>query len=107
MSGVTYQVSHVRCHMSIVMCHVSCDMCHMLYIFYFTKWLSWLVEALLSTWPTPSTFKFFLIKNALIPNIYLSRLVVVGLGSLKKQIDEKVILGLGIFLWVLCSFFHG
>ena len=29
-----------------------------------------------------------LIKNALIPNIYLSRLVVVCFGSLKKQINE-------------------
>ena len=28
MSGVTYQVSHVRCHISLFMCNVPCVMCH-------------------------------------------------------------------------------
>ena len=90
MSGDTYQVSHVRCHMSCVMCHVSCVMCHVscvicnIYIFFCTKWLSWLVEALLSTGPPRLVFRFFLNKNALIPDIYLSQLVVVRFGSLKK-----------------------
>ena len=62
-SSVKCQVSHIRCHMSsvtcllsCVMCHLSCVMCHMLYIYFFTKWLSWLVEALVSTGPTPSSF---------------------------------------------------
>ena len=44
MSSVTYQVSHVKCHMSLVMCHVSCGVICNIYIFLFTKTLSWLVE---------------------------------------------------------------
>jgi hypothetical protein len=36
-------------------------------------------------------FYMFLIKNALTPNIYLSRLVVVRFWSLKKQIEENLI----------------
>ena len=61
MSGVTYQVSHVRCHMSLFMCHVPCVMCYVSFVIYifFTKWLSWLVEALLSKGPTPSSFFLF------------------------------------------------
>ena len=88
MSGVTYQVSHVRCHMSLFMCHVPCVMCYVSFVIYifFTKWLSWLVEALLSKGPTPSILFYFFITNALIPNIYSSRLVVVRFGSLKKGI---------------------
>ena len=94
MSGVTYQVSHVRCHMSLFMCHVPCVMCYVSFVIYifFTKWLNWLVEALLSKGPTPSSFQFFFITNALIPNIHTSRLVVVRFGSLKKQIDQNLIL---------------
>ena len=29
MSGVTYQLSHVRCYMLLVMCHLLCVMCHL------------------------------------------------------------------------------
>ena len=32
MSGVTYPVSHVRCHMSLVMCNVSCVICYVSYV---------------------------------------------------------------------------
>ena len=68
MSGVTYsRVSHVMCHMSIVMCHVSCDMrhvtCVICNIFFFTKGLRCLAEALLSTRPTPSSFILFIINR--------------------------------------------
>ena len=83
-SSVTFQVSHVRCHMSGVTCHLSCVMCHVSQFLVFSKWLSWLVEALLSTGPTPSSFRLFLIKNLLIPKIYLFQLVVVRFWSLKK-----------------------
>ena len=68
-SHVTCQVSHVTlqsltcihytlcvlCHMSGVTNHLSCVMC---YIF-FTKWLSWFVETLLSIGPTLSSFLNF------------------------------------------------
>ena len=70
---VQCHMSHVRCHLSgvtcpvsHVTCHVSCVMCYVSYVifFFFTKWLSCLVEALLSTGPTPSGFKiFFLLKT--------------------------------------------
>ena len=32
MSGVTYQLAHVRCHMSLVTCHVSCVMCNVSFV---------------------------------------------------------------------------
>ena len=41
--------------------------------------------------PTPSSFRLFLIKNLLIPKIYLFQLVVVRFWSLKKEIDENLI----------------
>ena len=66
MSGVTYQVSHVRCHISLVMCHVSCVMWYVSYVIYifFTKLLSWLVEALLSTVFSLGFFgHFFMVKS--------------------------------------------
>ena len=43
------------------MCHVSCVMCFVSYvinIFFFTKWLCWLVETLLSTGPTLSSLNY-------------------------------------------------
>ena len=86
MSGVTYQVSHVRCHMSFVMCHVSCVIfyvSYVIYIFFLSRWVGWL-RLCYQQGLTRLSFRFFLIKNALIPNIYLSRLVVVRFGSLKK-----------------------
>ena len=75
-SGVTCQVSHVTSnsltvramelkfwekftssHMSPVICHVSWVTCHMSHvtISFFTKWLSYLVEGLLSMGPTSSS----------------------------------------------------
>ena len=53
-------MSHVTCHMSRVMSHVSRVTCHMSLFFYsfsLTKWWSFLVEGLLSTGPTPSSFQ--------------------------------------------------
>ena len=47
----------VKCHMSLIMCHVSHVMCHI--FLFLSKWLIWLVEALLSTGPTPSSFQTF------------------------------------------------
>ena len=83
LSGVTCQVSHVTCHVSCVMCHVLCVICNI----FFTKWLSWLVEALLSTGPTPSSFQIFFLLKRFDTQYLLSRLVVFRFGSLKKQID--------------------
>ena len=37
LSGVTYQVSHVRCHMSLLLCHVPCVMCCVSYVIYIFK----------------------------------------------------------------------
>ena len=47
-------VSHVMCHMSCVAYHMSCVVCQGV-TFFFTKRLTWLVEGLLSTGPTPSS----------------------------------------------------
>ena len=73
MSGVRYQVSHVTCHVSGVRCHVSYFMCHFLCVIckiFFTKWLSWLVEALLSTGPTHLVFRFFFLLKMLLYPIF-------------------------------------
>ena len=51
-SHVTCHVSHVTCHMPRVTCHVS----HLFLFFFLTKWWSLLVEGLLSTGLTPSSF---------------------------------------------------
>ena len=67
---VTCQVSHVRCHMSLVMCPLS---------HFFSWWSVCYQQGLLRL-----VFRLFGNKNVLIPNIYLSRLVVVRSGSLKK-----------------------
>ena len=49
---VTFNVSHVMCHMSHVTFHVSHVMCHMyLFLFFWTKCWSLLVQGLLSTGP--------------------------------------------------------
>ena len=81
-------VSHVRCHISLVTCHVSHLRCHMSHIFSssfsFRKWWSswWRV---CYQWGLPHiVFRIFLIKNMLIPKIYLFQLVVVRFWSLKK-----------------------
>ena len=86
-----YHVSCVPCHISCVTCHLShvtCQVSRVTFIFFFfsfTKWYSSLVEGLLSTGPTPSSFRLFLIKYVLIPKIYLSWLVGVLFSSLKKN----------------------
>ena len=52
-------VSHVTCHVSHVMCHVSHIVCHMsfIYIYFFLdKVMELVVEGLVSTGPTPSSF---------------------------------------------------
>ena len=96
MSGVTNQVSHVRCHMSLCMCLVPCVMCYVsfiIYIFLQGGWVSWLRLCYQKGLPR-LVFRLFLfyffITNALIPNIYSSWLVVVRFGSLKKQIYENL-----------------
>ena len=53
----TFQVSCLRCHVSCFMCQVSCVRCHVFFCFV-AKRLSYLVEGLLSTGPTPSSFYF-------------------------------------------------
>ena len=47
------------------------------------------MDGLLSTGPSPSSFKTFFIKNMLILNIYLSWLVLVRFWSRKKQTDDN------------------
>jgi hypothetical protein len=55
---VTCHMSHVTCHMSYVTCNVSCVTCHIFYLIFFrTKWWGLSMEGLLSTRPTPSSFK--------------------------------------------------
>ena len=52
-------MSHVTCHMSHVACHMSHVTSHMSYVKEFKKWTKWwslLVEGLLSTGPTSSSF---------------------------------------------------
>ena len=39
MSGVTYQVSHVGCHMLLVICHMSCVMCHVLSVMCYVSYV--------------------------------------------------------------------
>ena len=58
MSGVTCKVSSVRFYLQVscVMCYVSCVMCHM--SLYLINWFSYLMEGLLSTGPTRSSFSF-------------------------------------------------
>ena len=54
---MSYVMCHVMCHVSRVTCHMSRVTCHMSPFFFFlTKWWSLLVEGLLSTGPTPSSF---------------------------------------------------
>ena len=83
-SSVTCQVSDIGCHMSGVTCQLSCVMrhvtCVICNIFSFTKWLRLCYQQGLP----PLVFDYFLIKNALISNIYLSQLVVVRFGTIKK-----------------------
>ena len=56
-SGVRCQVSGIRCQVSGVRCSVSPVRCHASHFFYRTKWWGYLVEGLLSTVPTPSSFR--------------------------------------------------
>ena len=68
-------------------CHVSCVICNM----HFFELLSWLVEALLSTGPNPSTFKIFSYEKRfdtqyLLISAYSGPLWVIK----KEQIVEKV-----------------
>ena len=57
-------MSHVKCHMSHVTCHVSRVMCHMslvtcqqkIYIYICDKVVELVVEGLLTTGPTRSSF---------------------------------------------------
>ena len=56
--GKVHLPLHVMCHVSWVMCLLSRVTCHMFFSFSFllTKYWSYLVEGLLSTWPTASSF---------------------------------------------------
>ena len=63
--------------MSLVKCHMS----H----FFFTKEESYFVEGLLLTGSTPSSFQTFPNLNELIPNVYMTRLVVVRFWSIKES----------------------
>ena len=59
-------MSRVTCHMSHATCHLSCIQCpmsHFFLSFFSSKWWSQLVEGLLLTGPTPSSFIFFLLLS--------------------------------------------
>ena len=88
-------VSHVRCHMSLVTCHLSLVTCHVSHVrCHMSQFLSsfFLLESggvswwrVYCQWGLPRlVFRLFLIKNSLIPKIYLFQLVVVRFWSLKK-----------------------
>ena len=51
-----HNMSHVACHVSCVTCHLSHVTFFFFFFFFWTKWWSLLVEGLLSTEPTPSSF---------------------------------------------------
>ena len=112
-SCVMCQVSGVRCHMSHVTCymfHVTCYMfhvtCNMSYIF-FTKWLSYSVEGLLSTRPTTSSLKWlYLISHDLQENCDVP-------GHTQANSTNFRLAWLGLIfnirrkchtLWTMCSF---
>ena len=108
-------VSHVRCHISLVTCHVSHLRCHMSHIFS----SSFLLESggvswwrVCYQWGLPRlVFRLFLIKNSLIPKIYLFQLVVVRFWSLKKanwwEINFRVIgLVFKCQKWQICARAH-
>ena len=86
-----HNMSHVTCHVSRVTCHVSrvtCQVSHVTFFFFFLLLLQsggvcwWRV---CYRWSLPRlVFRLFINKNALIPKIYLSRLVVVRFWSLIK-----------------------
>ena len=63
MSCVICHMSCVTCHMSHVTCHMSCVAIIFSFLFR-TKWWSLLVEGLLSTGSTPSSFLIYLRKMA-------------------------------------------
>ena len=74
--------------MSLILCHGSHVMCKKNY-----KGAEMVGGGSVINKGLPSlVFRLFLIMNALKPNIYLSWLVVVSFGSLKKQIYENKIL---------------
>ena len=93
-SESTCHVSWSRCHMSLVMCCVSNVLCQNIFFLqsFGASWLrrSYQQEA------TPFFlfylylffFILFLIKSALIPNIYFSWLVGVSLRSLKNKLTR-------------------
>ena len=58
MSCVMCHVSHVKVHVSHVTCHMSCVTCPIFFCGGGTKWWSLLVEGLLSTGPTLSSFQY-------------------------------------------------
>ena len=73
MSHVTCHVSHVTCHVSHVMCHVSHVTFFYFFIFLPRGW-SFLVEGLLSTGPTPSSYTLkpiFLFLISFLPSPFL------------------------------------
>ena len=61
---ITCHVSHVKCHVSGIMCHcqvsgVTCQVSQFVIYFFWTKWLSYFVEDLLSTGPYLSSFLYW------------------------------------------------
>ena len=87
--------SYNHCHMSGVTFHLSCVTCHMshftiLVFFFSSKCWSLLVGALFLIGATPCLFLFFfsfllIIRYMLKPNIHFSLLVIVRFRSLKSK----------------------
>ena len=82
-SRITCQMSHFTCHLSRITSQVS-HITHFFFFFSFRKWWSswWRV---CYHWGLPHlVLRLVIIKNLLIPQIYLFQLVVVRFWSLKK-----------------------
>ena len=65
---------HVTCHMSNIPCHMSCVTC---YFFLQTKWWSLLVEGLLSTGPTQSSWWTFIILH---PSVMMLKMMMLTIS---------------------------
>ena len=82
-SRITSQMSHLTCHLSCITSQVL-HVTHFLFFFLLESGgVSW--WSVCYKWGLPRlVFRLFLIKNSLIPKIYLFQLVVVRFWSLKK-----------------------
>ena len=84
-SCVPCHMSGVTCYLSLIRCHMSGVTCHNLFPFFLLQSGGVCLCRVCYRWGLPClVFRLFFIKNALIPKIYLSWLVVVRFWSLEK-----------------------